>query len=144
LRGEARRGSGPRFVVTDAARSEPFVASGPATEGAYGLCPCVDLSTSTSLDAQRFVNDFQFSAGAAPGPYAVEGFDAGTLLVDAIEAAAASGGSVDRSAVGESLRALDTLDGLARRWGFAADAPAGVPMVIGRVTGGRWHEASED
>ena len=58
-----------RVIVagTDAMRSGEFIeAAGPATNGVLAACACVDLATSTSIDAQRFVNDFQFTAGAPP------------------------------------------------------------------------------
>jgi branched-chain amino acid transport system substrate-binding protein len=133
----------PRFVVTDAARSEAFVAAAAGSAaGAFGTCACVDLSTSTSLDAQRFVNDFQFSSGTAPGPYAVEGYDAGTLLLDAIEAGRGFGSPTSRQATADGLRAIETVAGLGGRIAFAPGGepvPAGPAIHPSRVVGGRWN-----
>ncbi|MEX2275255.1 MAG: transporter substrate-binding domain-containing protein [Actinomycetota bacterium] len=130
-----------RVIVagTDAIRSDGFiVAAGSNADGVLAACACVDLSTSTSIDAQRFVNDFQFTAGLSPGPYAAEGFDAANMVLDAV----AAGGS-DRAGVGTGLASMRRFDGLAEGYIFEVSgelAAGSVAMHFARVEAGRWFE----
>ncbi|MEX0989710.1 MAG: ABC transporter substrate-binding protein [Actinomycetota bacterium] len=136
-------------ATTDAARTDAYIeTAGGAAERSMGTCACIDLLTSTSIDAQRFVNDFQFDAGVAPGPYAVEGFDATNLLVDAMAAAVAEGDrSAEqlRAAVAAELAALGPRVGLGGRYAFTSDGrrlPSTQALIQrSRVIGGRWAPA---
>jgi arginine/ornithine transport system substrate-binding protein len=99
-------------------------------------CSCVDLTTSSRLDAQRFINAFQFDVGASPGPYAVEGWDAGNAFVDAIRA-----GAITRQRVTAELAGRRRYAGLAGTYAFGADGelrPRSAPIRFYRAEGGRW------
>ena len=42
-------------------------------------CPCRDVNLTNSDAARRFINAYQSATGLAPGIYAAEAWDAGTL-----------------------------------------------------------------
>jgi branched-chain amino acid transport system substrate-binding protein len=127
------------FVGGDAIRDRTFLeAVGPAGEGTLAACPCVDVSTSIDLAAQRFIQDYQSEFGLPPGPYAVEAWDAARILVAALRE-----GATTREAIGAELGTLTTFDGLARtyRFGPDGDLQEGRRSVrLSRVEGGRWLE----
>jgi hypothetical protein len=101
------------LVVDDAARTNGYlVARWPATSTTLAVCSCGDLSTSAEPDAQRFVHDFQASTGLDAGPFAVEGFDAGTWILRALQ----EGGT--REHVAARLASATRFEGLARTYGW--------------------------
>jgi branched-chain amino acid transport system substrate-binding protein len=112
--------------------------AGPAAEGATAFCSCADVSTSLDLAAQRFIQDYQSEYGSAPGPYAVEGWDAAHLLVRAVRE-----GAPTRAGVVSSLAATGSEDGLGGSYVFT-DGELAHPEAATRrflVEGGRWIEA---
>ena len=129
------------FVGSERIRDQGFLeAVGEAGERALATCPCVDVSTSTDLAAQRFIQDYQSEFGLPPGPYAVEAWDAARMLV-----AAFRDGAVERGPVSTVLEVMTTFDGLAStyRFGFGGDlVDAAASVRISRIEGGRWLELS--
>jgi len=112
---------------------------GAAGEGTIALCPCADLSLSTRLAAQRFIQDFQAEHGLPPGPYAAEAWDAAKMLVRALGSGASS-----REEVLAFLDASGPFQGLANRYEFAPGGelnPASAIVHVYRVRGGRWIES---
>ena len=130
---------GVAFVGTDRIRDDAYVdAVGPAGEGTLATCPCVDVTTSTDLAAQRFIQDYQSEFGLPPGPYAVEAWDAARMIVDALRA-----GARTREAVRAALETTTSLDGLAVIYRFGPGGDLAEPasaVRISRVEGGRWLE----
>jgi ABC-type branched-subunit amino acid transport system substrate-binding protein len=127
------------FVGGDAIRDRSFLeAVGPAGEGTLATCPCIDVSTSIDLAAQRFIQDYQSEFGLPPGAYAVEAWDAARILVGAFRE-----GATTREDIRGALAILTTFDGLARtyRFGSSGDLEEGLRSVrLSRVEGGRWLE----
>lgn len=125
------------FVGSDRLRDRGYLdAVGGAGEGTIAICPCVDLSTSTDLAAQRFIQDYQSEFGLPPGPYAVEAWDAARMLVAAFRA-----GAVTRAAVGTALEFGSVFDGLAGTYRFGVGGEPldpGSMLRLSRVEGGRW------
>jgi hypothetical protein len=77
-------GAAIRLVLGDAARTQGYLdAAFPAALGDVGVCPCVDLGSTGSIapPARAFAHDFTADTGLQPGPFAAEGYDAGTLLL---------------------------------------------------------------
>ena len=115
-----------------------LVDAGPAADRTIATCSCVDLSTSTRLAAQRFIQDYQSEEGVPPGPYAAEAWDGARMFVHAIKSAR----TLDRAAIGSALFSDSTYEGgLAGPYGFLpdgelADAPAHIHSY--RVEGRRW------
>jgi len=127
----------PRTLLLggDRLRHPPFLSlAGRAAEGAISVCGCLDLTFSTELAAQRFVQDLQSAYGGAPGPYAVEGWDAAGMVIRALGALGPTRGAVTAwiATVGsfEGLGGTYTFDG--RGQAEEAEAHAAV------VRGGRW------
>jgi ABC-type branched-subunit amino acid transport system substrate-binding protein len=110
-------------------------------EGAAGravsVCSCADVSTSLDLDAQRFVQDFQSEFGSPPGPFAVEGWDAGSLLIAALR-----DGGPSLEDVRSWLAANPAFEGLGGSYAFVRGELADPQSAIHRyrVEGGRWVE----
>jgi branched-chain amino acid transport system substrate-binding protein len=126
-----------RFAGGDRMRDEVYIeAAGPAAEGTLATCPCVDVTTSTELVAQRFIQDYQAEFGLPPGPYAVEAWDAARLLV-----AAFRGGATTRQELLAAVAATDSYEGLggAYRFDRTGELAAGAERVtVSEVAGGRW------
>jgi branched-chain amino acid transport system substrate-binding protein len=129
------------LVGGDAMRDQGYLeAAGPAAEGTLATCPCVDVSTSIDLAAQRFIQDYQAEYGLPPGPYAVEAWDAARLLVNAFR-----GGATSRSQTLEAIAAVRSYEGLAGVYRFTAGGDLVAPEThvgLYEVAGGRWLEAS--
>ena len=73
------------LLLGDRARTDGFLESswqgsrGPT----LGVCSCVDLSTSYEPAAQSFIHDYQEFTGLDAGPWAAEGYDAGSMVLNA-------------------------------------------------------------
>jgi hypothetical protein len=101
----------------------------------FTICACVDVSVSTELTSQRFVHDLQAESGAPPGPFAVEAYDAGRLLIGLLE----GGASRERSATG--MEDLTRFGGLVETYRFGTDgtrAPESLSVGLWRAAGSRW------
>jgi branched-chain amino acid transport system substrate-binding protein len=113
---------------------------GPAGDGTVAFCPCADLSLSTDLAAQRFIQDYQAEHGLPPGPYAAEAWDAAKMVVRALRSGAAS-----REEVLAFLDASGPFQGLANRYEFTPGGelvPASAVVRAYRDRGSRWIELS--
>ncbi len=131
------------FVGGDRLLDPDFLSTaGTAAEGAFALCACANVSTSTDLAARRFIQDYQSEHGVAPGAYAVEGWDAAHLILRA-----AGDRGITRALVARSLGGLTTVDGLEGTHRFRADGEPLEPRALlrlYRVEGGRWVRAGWD
>ena len=126
-----------QMLATDAAKTESYLTeTGREGDGTVVSCGCVDLTTSTRLDAQRFINAFQFDIGALPGPYAVEGWDAGNRFIEAVRR-----GAITRGEVATALEGDRSYDGLAGTYAFRGDGEleaSAAAIRFYRAEGGRW------
>jgi branched-chain amino acid transport system substrate-binding protein len=124
-------------IGSDALKDDSFLAEADgAADGLVVTCPCVDLTGSTSLEAQRFIHDYQSGFGSSPGVYAAESWDAAGML-----AATFRTGATDRTAVREALAGMSTYHGLANDYRFTAEGElAGRSAVVSsfRAAGLRW------
>jgi Periplasmic binding protein len=134
---------GVAFIGGDRLLDPDFLSTaGSAAEGAFALCACANVSTSTELTARRFIQDYQSEHGVAPGAFAVEGWDAAQLILRA-----AGDRGVTRALVARSLGGLTTADGLEGTRRFTADGEPLHPRALlrlYRVEGGRWDRAGWD
>ena len=126
-----------QMLATDAAKTESYLTeTGREGDGTVVSCGCVDLTTSTRLDAQRFINAFQFDIGALPGPYAVEGWDAGNRFIEAVRR-----GAITREQIAAALENDRSYDGLAGTYAFRGDGEleaSSAAIRFYRAEGGRW------
>jgi ABC-type branched-subunit amino acid transport system substrate-binding protein len=125
------------FVGGDAMKAPIYLSvAGGVGRGAVAACPCVDVSTSTSLAAQRFIQDYQADFGLPPGPYAAEAWDVARMFVQAFRVGASS-----RADVLSALSSRDHFDGLANEYRFLPGgdlAPSAAAIHLFRDQGGRW------
>ena len=125
------------FVGGDAMKDPTYLSvSGRAGLGTVAACPCADLSTSTGLAAQRFIQDYQADFGLPPGAFAAEAWDVAGMFVRAFRA-----GATSRSQVLASLWGTDRFRGLANTYEFEphGELTAGSARVrLFRDEGGRW------
>lgn len=71
-----------QLVASDGVKDEEYVrGAGKAAAGTYFTCPCAPDGQFTG-----FRQEFQREFGTAPGTYAVEGYDAATVLLTGIDA----------------------------------------------------------
>jgi branched-chain amino acid transport system substrate-binding protein len=125
------------FVGGDAIKDPIYLSvSGRTGLGTVAACPCADLSTSTALAAQRFIQDYQADFGLPPGAFAAEGWDVAGMFVSAFRAAAAT-----KAEVLASLWGTDRFRGLANTYVFEPNGelvPGSARVRLFRDEGGRW------
>jgi ABC-type branched-subunit amino acid transport system substrate-binding protein len=118
------------MVVTDGAQTASYLAAAPADAVTWAACTCVDLSTSTALDAQRFLNAFQAANGLGPGVYAAEAWDLAGLI-------AGTPGAVRRSDLNTAMGSLVRYEGVAGVYQLGPSGD-GVGVHAARAVGSRW------
>ena len=126
----------PAFVGTSRLKTDDGLQLASSGGDVHAACPCVDVSLSLDGRLQRFVHDFQADGGSPPGPYAVEAYDAGRLVIGIV--LDTDGG---RRAVAAALDGVRDFTGLTDTYRFAPDGSrAPEPLVVGdwRATGSRW------
>jgi branched-chain amino acid transport system substrate-binding protein len=133
-------GADPVVVGGPGLREPRFLdLAGSASDGTTSFCSCADVSTSLALEAQRFIQDYQSEFGSAPGPYAVEAWDAARLLIRVLAA-----GAVVREDVVAGLATATVVQGLAGpyvfRDGELDDPESAVRRYV--LEGGRWVEVA--
>ena len=128
---------GVAFVGGDGIKDETFLSvAGGSGVGTVATCPCADLSASTALPAQRFIQDYQADFGLPPGPYAVEALDVARMILRTIR-----DGATTRGAVLVALAASGPFEGLANTYAFRPDGeltPESALVRLYRDEGGRW------
>ena len=98
------------------------------------VCPCADVSVGTDLESRTFVNAYQSEHGLAPGVYAVEAWDAATIVAEAL----ASGGST-RAGMRAAFRAITSYDRVAQIYTFDLEGePIGARAGLFTAAGTRW------
>ncbi len=124
------------FIGGDALKAGPYIEeAGRAAEGTVAACPCVDLSTSTDLAAQRFIQDYQAEYGLPPGAYAVEAWDAVRLLLQGLRE-----GGPSRADVFTYLSGVRSFAGLAGTYVFGLGGEQAAEVHLYRAEGNRWVE----
>jgi branched-chain amino acid transport system substrate-binding protein len=123
-----------RLVASDAVKTEGYLeAAGKAGEGTIVSCGCVDLTTSTELEAQVFIHDYQSEYGSAPGVFSAEGLDAGNLLIDLL-----GSGPPTRDAVRAAALSIASFEGLAQTYVFTGGELEGPTISLFADRGQRW------
>jgi branched-chain amino acid transport system substrate-binding protein len=131
-----------RLIGGPGLRDGDFIEdAGASAEGALSVCSCADVSNSLDLAARRFIQTFQSENGTAPGPYALEAWDAARVIVAGLDAAGPS-----RAELASWLNGVTRFDGLAGsyRWVRGELVSAGTHVRTYEVVGGRWVLAEGD
>jgi hypothetical protein len=127
----------PSSVVgTSSMKTDDGLALASSRIRMFTVCACEDVSLSTDPRSQWFVHDIQAESGAPPGPFALEAYDAGTLLIGLLEE-----GERSRGALVRAVDHLTRFRGLVGTYAFDIDGsrtPA--PSAVGtwRAAGSRW------
>ena len=109
-------------------------AGGNAAVVASVSCACADVSLELDLASRQFVNAYQSEHGLAPGVYAVEAWDAGHMVADAL-----TSGDTTREEMRATFRALTAYRGIARRYEFdEAGELIGAHGGLFMAAGTRW------
>jgi len=126
----------PSVVGTSRMKTDAGLGLAPGGIAVSTVCACVDVSLSTGATSMRFVHDLQAESGAPPGPFAVEAYDAGRLLIGLIEGAGAT-----RERVAKELADLTRFKGLVQSYTFEPDgsrATESLRTAMWRAAGSRW------
>ncbi len=124
----------PLVVATSRMKTDEGLEVAASGIGLRTICACVDVSLSTEPRSQRFVHDLQAESGAPPGPFSVEAYDAGRMLIDLL-----AGGEGTRGELAEALGDLRRFEGLGGTYAFGPDGSrSSVPWTIWRAAGSRW------
>lgn len=109
----------PVFLNAAAKAAEGiYIASGPRASGTPAI--------------EAFAGPFQKATGHAPLPYELTGYDALTLVLDAMQKA----GSTDPTAIRETMRTLD-FKGVLQEYTFKNSNQSAIDININKVTDGR-------
>jgi ABC-type branched-subunit amino acid transport system substrate-binding protein len=125
-----------RLIGGPGLRDGDFIEdAGASAEGALSVCSCADVSNSLDLAARRFIQTFQSENGTAPGPYALEAWDAARMIIVGIDAAGPS-----RGELASWLSGVTRFDGLATsyRWMGGELVSPSTFIRTYEVVGGRW------
>ena len=97
-------------------------------------CPCRDVNLTNSDAARRFINAYQSATGLAPGVYAAEAWDAGTLTAQAFH-----DGVRDRHQMRRYVGSLDSYDGTGGQVRFDDGGELVDPQIsVFTPSGTRW------
>jgi hypothetical protein len=126
----------PSVVATSRMKTDEGLEVASSGVELHTTCACVDVSLSTEPTSQRFVHDLQAESGAPPGPFSVEAYDAGRLLIGLLQ-----GGEGTRGALAKALGDLGRFRGLGGTYAFEPDGSrVTAPSAVGvwRASGSRW------
>ncbi|KHK98500.1 transporter [Microbacterium mangrovi] len=116
------------FVAPDGTKDPQFIKlAGNASNNAYFTCPCIPGELITS-----FADAYQKVAGAAPGTYSIEGYDAATVMLAGIDK-----GNTTRADLLKWVKNYDA-DGLSKHYKWDSTGELQAPTVYGyKVEGGK-------
>jgi branched-chain amino acid transport system substrate-binding protein len=114
------RNSNVQFLGADGAKDDTFLGGKKAVEGAVLTCPCTDPNALDDEASKSFVADYTAKFGVAPGVYGAEGFDAATLVIEAIKKAGEPGDDIKayRAAVADAIGQTSGFQGLTKSFAF--------------------------
>lgn len=105
------------FVTMDGSMTEEFVdKAGSAARDALLSCPCAPAPP-------EFAEEYKRTFDQLPGPYAVEAYDLGTILLKGIDS-----GAITRAALLDFVGTYDG-QGIARRYQWVADGELANPSI---------------
>ena len=107
------------FMSGDGTKEQSFVddAGSDNAEGTILTCPCSDPNAASDEASQTFVSAYRERWGEAPSIYAAEGYDAGKLMVAAIDASD-DDGEVTREEIHEFFDTTTGFQGLTKTYSW--------------------------
>jgi hypothetical protein len=125
----------PSVVGTSRMKTDAGLELTSSGAAVFTVCACADVSLSIDPTSQRFVHDLQAESGSPPGPFAVEAYDAGRLVIDLGE------DRLTRGRVAKGLGDLVRFRGLVDSYAFEPDgsrSPGSLRTGLWRAAGSRW------
>jgi hypothetical protein len=125
----------PSVVGTSRMKTDAGLELTSSGAAVFTVCACADVSLSIDPVALRFVHDLQAESGSPPGPFAVEAYDAGRLLIGL------GGDAATRGRVAEGLDDLVRFRGLVDSYAFEPDgsrSPGSLRTGLWQAAGSRW------
>jgi branched-chain amino acid transport system substrate-binding protein len=124
------------FMGPDGIQTQSFVdaAGADVAEGTLGTVAGTSYKDLKGKGAD-FYNNFKTKFNKEPDPYAVYGYDAMSVVLDAIDKA----GKKDRKAIVDALTATKDYEGALGKWSFDANGDTTLTTIGGyKVTSGRF------
>jgi branched-chain amino acid transport system substrate-binding protein len=124
-----------KFMGPDGIQTQSFIdgAGAAVAEGAYatvGGIPNDQLPPA----AQQYLKDYAVAYGATNEPYAVYGYEAASVVVNAIEAVCKNGGNpTDRASVLAAVMGTKNYSGVLGTWSFDATGDTSLSDMTGYV-----------
>lgn len=95
---QLRDGGVQAKFVSDDGSSDPGLikaAGAQQANGAMASCPCLLAGFSKDPKAQKFTADYKAKFGVDPGTYSAEGYDAASLIIEAVKAGKTTGKDIN-------------------------------------------------
>lgn len=133
---QLRDGGVKAKFVSDDGSSDPGLikaAGAQQADGAMASCPCLLAGFAKDPKAQKFTTDYKAKFGVDPGTYSAEGYDAASLIIQAVKAGKTSGKDIN------DFLASVNYGGVSKQLQFT---PKGEPnrstIFMYQVQGGNW------
>jgi ABC-type branched-subunit amino acid transport system substrate-binding protein len=123
------------IVGTSRFKNDDTLAWARARSSVETVCGCADVTLTRRLALERFVHDVQADSASPPGPYTVEAYDAGRLLLQLHRAGAGA------QRIARAMASLDRFPGLVGTYRFRADGTLVTTVTEEthwRAAGSRW------
>ncbi len=130
-----------KYMGPDGVQTQAFIdgAGADVAEGAYASVGGIPLDK-LGPNGQKFLTDYEAKYGHLTEPYAVYGYEAMNVLLQAIENVCAAGGDpTDRATVNTAVHSIKDFNGVLGTWSFDANGDTTLSdMTIYQVTGGAY------
>ena len=125
-----------QFMGPDGILTQTFIdaAGATVTEGMFGTVAGRQAKDLPAKGA-KFYSDFKAKMGKDPDPYAIFGYEAANVALDAINRA----GTKDRAAIIKAISETKNYEGALGTWSFDANGDTTLPDIQGfKSVGGKW------
>jgi branched-chain amino acid transport system substrate-binding protein len=132
-----------KFMGPDGIQTQAFIdgAGADVAEGAYATVGGIPVSQLPAA-GQQYLKDYAAEYGETNEPYAVYGYEAISVVINAIEKVCAAGGDPSsRTAVREAAMATKDFNGVLGMWSFDANGDTTLTDMTGYQAKGGKYEA---
>ncbi len=130
-----------KYMGPDGVQTQAFIdgAGADVAEGVYASVGGLPLSK-LGPSGQKFLTDYEAKYGKLTEPYAVYGYEAMNVLMQALENVCASGGNpTDRATVNKAVFAIKDFNGVLGTWSFDQNGDTSITdMTIYQVQNGAY------
>jgi branched-chain amino acid transport system substrate-binding protein len=130
-----------KFMGPDGTQTQSFIdgAGADVAEGAYATVGGIPVSQLPPA-GQQYLKDYAAEYGETNEPYAVYGYEAISVVINAIEKVCAAGGDpANRTTLREAVMSTANFDGVLGKWSFDANGDTSLTDMTGyQVKGGKY------